>query len=580
MENRESTPDTINGALYRWRLQTPNHQLADKIAKDLGLPPLVALILTTRRITSVTQANDYLDCRLENLHPPDNMPDLDKAVTRIASALEQGEQIAVYGDYDVDGITATALLVHFLSSLGGTVRWYIPHRVQEGYGLNSKALQTMHTEGVTLVITVDCGSTNHEAIESAGTLGLDVIVTDHHLPPHSLPAAIALVNPKRSEKSEELRDLAGVGVAFYLAVALRAHFRHAGRWSTSEQPNLKKYLDWVALGTLADMAPLTGTNRILTRFGLGELTRTSNCGLRALKAICGLEKNTISDWDVLFRLGPRLNAPGRLASGDLAVRFLLSTDSAEARNLALELEELNRQRQHEEKQLLAEALYLVEANNSFEQRSALVLASPGWHKGLLGLVASRLVERFNKPTILLTQVDQHWEGSGRSFGSFDLYQALYSCRDHLVRFGGHKQAAGLGLRKELLTEFRTAFESIVEEQMDQEDIRRTMKVDAMVHLDEITPELMTYIERMQPYGVDNPEPVFCCRGFQVENLQILKGCHLQLRLKQGKTRSTAIGFNFIESDHPPPVPELLLFSPRWNHWQGENRIQLHLHDYR
>ncbi|MGD9207916.1 MAG: DHHA1 domain-containing protein, partial [Syntrophobacterales bacterium] len=289
---------------------------------------------------------------------------------------------------------------------------------------------------------------------------------------------------------------------------------------------------------------------------------------------------TISDWDVLFRLGPRLNAPGRLASGDLAVRFLLSTDSAEARNLALELEELNRQRQHEEKQLLAEVLYLVEANNSFEQKSALVLASPGWHKGLLGLVASRLVERFNKPTILLTQVDQHWEGSGRSFGSFDLYQALYSCRDHLVRFGGHKQAAGLGLRKELLTEFRTAFESIVEEQMDQEDIRRTMKVDAMVHLDEITPELMTYIERMQPYGVDNPEPVFCCRGFQVENLQILKGCHLQLRLKQGKTRFTAIGFNFIESDHPPPVPESLLFSPRWNHWQGENRIQLHLHDYR
>ena len=580
MENRESTPDTVNGVRYLWRLQKPNHQLAGKIAKDLGLPPLVALILTTRRITSITQANDYLDCRLENLQPPDNIPDLNKAVTRIASALEQGEQIAVYGDYDVDGITATALLVHFLSSLDGAVRWYIPHRLQEGYGLNSKALQTMHAEGVTLVITVDCGSTNHEAIESAGKLGLDVIVTDHHLPPHSLPAAIALVNPKRSEKSEELRDLAGVGVAFYLAVALRAHFRHAGRWTTSEQPNLKKYLDWVALGTLADMAPLTGANRILTRFGLVELTRTSNCGLRALKAICGLENNTISDWDVLFRLGPRLNAPGRLASGDLAVRFLLSTDSAEARNLALELEELNRQRQHEEKQLLAEALYLLEADSSFEQRSSLVLASPGWHKGLLGLVASRLVERFNKPTILLTQVDQHWEGSGRSFGSFDLYQALYNCRDHLVRFGGHKQAAGLGLRKELLTEFRTAFESIVEEQMDQEDIRRTMKVDAMVHLDEITPELMTYIERMQPYGVDNPEPVFCCRGFQVENLQILKGCHLQLRLRQGKARFTAIGFNFIESDHPPPVPESLLFSPRWNHWQGENRIQLHIIDYR
>jgi single-stranded-DNA-specific exonuclease len=269
-----------------------------------------------------------------------------------------------------------------------------------------------------------------------------------------------------------------------------------------------------------------------------------------------------------------------LASGDLAVRFLLSTDSAEARNLAFELEKLNRQRQHEEKELLAEALYLVEADSSFEQSSSLVLASPGWHKGLLGLVASRLVERFNKPTILLTQVDQHWEGSGRSFGTFDLYQALYSCRDHLVRFGGHKQAAGLGLRKELLTEFRTAFESIVEEQMDPEDILRTMKVDAMVHLDEINPELMAYLERMQPYGVGNPEPVFCCRGFQVENLQILKGCHLQLRLRQGKARFGAIGFNFIESDHPPPVPEWLLFSPRWNDWQGENRIQLHIIDYK
>ena len=580
MKNTESTPDTIQGVRYQWQVRIPYQDLAKEIETVLEIPPLVARILTARHITSTTQANDYLDCRLENLQPPDNMPDLDKAVTRIARGLEQGEQIAVYGDYDVDGITATALLVHFLSSLDGAVRWYIPHRLQEGYGLNSKALQTMHGEGVTLVITVDCGSTNHEAIKLAGTLGLDVIVTDHHLPPHSLPSAIALVNPKRSEETEELRDLAGVGVAFYLAAALRAHFRRGGRWTTSEQPNLKKYLDWVALGTLADMAPLTGTNRILTRFGLGELTRTSNCGLRALKAICGLEKNTISDWDVLFRLAPRLNAPGRLASGDLAVRFLLSTDSAEARDLALELEDLNRQRQHEEKQLLAEALYLVEADSSFEQSSSLVLASPGWHKGLLGLVASRLVERFNKPTILLTEVDQHWEGSGRSFGTFDLYQALYSCRDHLVRFGGHKQAAGLGLRKELLTEFRTAFESVVEEQMDPEDIRRTMKVDAMVHLDEITSELMVYLERMQPYGVGNPEPVFCCRGFQVENLQILKGSHLQLRLRQGKAQFTAIGFNFIESDHPPPVPESLLFSPRWNHWQGENRIQLHLHDYR
>jgi len=236
MKNTESTPDTIQGVRYQWQLKTPHHDLAKEIETALGLPLLVALILTTRHITSTTQANDYLYCRLENLHPPDNMPDLDKAVTRIVRALEQGEQIAVYGDYDVDGITATALLVHFLSSLDGAVRWYIPHRLQEGYGLNSKALQAMHGEGVTLVITVDCGITNHEAIELAGKLGLDVIVTDHHLPPHSLPAAIALVNPKRSEETEELRDLAGVGVAFYLAAISRLGSpRHLSRHGPSHR---------------------------------------------------------------------------------------------------------------------------------------------------------------------------------------------------------------------------------------------------------------------------------------------------------------------------------------------------------
>ncbi len=572
-------PEPIQGIRYSWQVRTPNRKLAREIEKGLSLPPLVALILSSRHITSPSQARDFLYSRLQNLPAPSQLPDLDKAVNRIVIALEHGEQMAVYGDYDVDGVTATALLVHFLLRLGGKVRWYLPHRVQEGYGLNSGALHRLHGQGVGLVITVDCGSTDPEAIQLAGELGMDVIVTDHHQPPSHLPVANALVNPKLSEEAEELQDLAGVGVAFYLVTALRTHFRHLGRWTDSDQPNLKDYLDLVALGTLADMVPLTSTNRILAGVGLRELSRTSRQGLRALKEVCGLAKGQVSDWDVLFRLGPRLNAAGRLGNGALALQLLLSTDQTEARKLAGELDRLNRQRQRAEDRLLAETLRLIEADASLRKSSSLVLASPGWHKGLLGLVASRLVERFNKPTILLTQVDQHWEGSGRSFGTFDLYQALACCKDHLVRYGGHRLAVGLGLKQEQLPRFRDAFQSIVKEAIPQETMPRTRKVDALVQLEEITPGLMTFLERMQPFGIGNPEPIFCCRDFQVENLRVLKGCHLQLRLRQGKVRLNGIGFNLLESEEAVSPPEWLLFSLRWNHWQGEKRIQLHILDY-
>jgi len=514
------------------------------------------------------------------MHSPYQLPGIDKAVTRIVGAIVEGEQIAIYGDYDVDGITGTALLVHFLSSLGGKVHYHIPHRIKEGYGLNSEALQRLYSKGVTLVVTVDCGSTDHEPIQLARELGMDIIVTDHHKLPDIPPDANVILNPKGNEENGELAELAGVGVAFYLATAIRAYFRGKGRWTSSEQPNLKKYLDLVALGTLADMVPLTGTNRVLASIGLAELSRTPRFGLRALKETCGIRGKKISGWDVLFRLGPRLNAPGRLGNGDPALRLLLTTESAEAQTLARQLEQLNRQRQTLENQLLAEAVSLIDSDKAHEESSSLVLASPGWHKGVLGLVASRLTERFNKPTILLTQVDEFWEGSGRSVGNFDLYHALARCKDHLARFGGHRLAAGVGLAQSQLAEFRRSFEQVVQEGITSEDIQKTKKFDAVVSLEEVTPELMTYLEQMQPYGVGNPEPVFCCRDFQVEDSQALKGSHLRLRLRQGKARLAGIGFNLLEFDQPLPLPQWLLFSPRWNHWRGERQIQLHIIDYK
>jgi single-stranded-DNA-specific exonuclease len=572
-------PESIQGVRHRWRFRTPDDDAARALAGELGVSPLMALLLTCRRLGTPSQARDFLSLRLQDLPRPRHVADLDRAVHRIARALEDGEHIVVYGDYDVDGVTATAVLVDFLARLGARAHWYLPNRLREGYGLNHQAVRDLHARGVSLVVTVDCGSADHEPIQLARELGLDVVVTDNHRPPDPPPRATALVNPKRGKHNNEHRDLAGVGVAFYLATALRAHFRRLGRWTDLDQPKLKHYLDWVALGTLADMVPLTPANRILAGVGLRVLSRTGRPGLQALKEVSGLDQAEVSDRDVAFRLGPRLNAPGRLGKADLALRLLLCPNLDEARRLAGELDRLNRQRHVAEERLVSEALACVQRDATLLGRHSLVLGSSTWHKGLLGLVASRLVERFNKPTVLLTRVDGTWEGSGRSPGSVDLHRALSGCREHLLRFGGHRLAAGLKLKAEHLSDFRAAFERSVQENLPEQGVSDILRVDAMARLDEITPEFMAELERMRPFGEGNPEPTFCSQGFRVENLRVLKGRHLQLGLRQGNARRLAIGFNLLEPDQVPRPPERLLFTPRWDYWQGERRLQLHILDY-
>ncbi|UCG12935.1 MAG: single-stranded-DNA-specific exonuclease RecJ [Deltaproteobacteria bacterium] len=571
--------EPIQGVRYLWRFEIPDHEATAQISKTLGLPPLMAAILARRQITSAAKAREFLEPNLRNLPSPHQLPDIAKAVERIARALKRDEQIVVYGDYDVDGLTATAVLVQFISKLGGQVRWYVPHRVREGYGLNSEALRYFSREGVGLVITVDCGIGDHKEIQEARELGLDVVVTDHHQPPSILPEASALVNPKQGDGGKDHRDMAGVGVAFYLATALRAHLRGSGRWRTSNEPNLKAYLDLVAIGTLADMAPLTSTNRILASIGLEVLARTPRAGLRALKEICGLQESRVSEGDVLFRLGPRLNAAGRLGSADLSLRLLLSSDLEKARLLARELDKSNARRQAAEEKLFAEASDAIEGDGSAHESRSLVLASSGWPKGLLGLVASRLAERFGKPTILLTRADQGWEGSGRSRDPFDLYQALDSCKQHLVRFGGHRLAAGVALTHQQLGVFRSAFEKIAQEKLIHGGIPQSWPVDVLARLEEITPALMAYLDQLRPFGEGNPEPTFYCEDFRVENPRVLKDKHLKMTLRQGKVRFDAIGFNLVRSNRPPPIPKRLLYSPAWNYWRGEKRIQLQILDY-
>jgi len=572
-----SRGETIQGRRFRWRVRTADWTCAHQLAGALKLPPLVARLLTSRGISAPTQARSFLARRLGDLPDPRQLPDVERAVLRIARAVDAGEPMVVFGDYDVDGVTATALLYHFLSSLGGKVRWSLPHRLREGYGLNSRAIRELSGQGVRLVISVDCGSSDHEAILLARSLGMEVIVTDHHHLPETLPETAALVNPRRLPDGADLRHLAGVGVAFYVVSALRAHLRLAGRWERAAEPDLRRYLDWVALGTLADVAPLTPTNRILSGAGLRILSEAAGPGMNALKEVCGLRGSKVSGWDVLFRLGPRLNAAGRLESADLAIRLLLSEDVREARTLAARLDELNRRRQALEEQTVAEALAQVEADDRRQRRRALVLAEPSWHRGLLGLAAARLVERFNKPAILLTRGSHGWEGSGRSPAGIDLYQALSSCRAHLCRFGGHQLAAGLSLGLEQLASFSNTLEEALSHQDASSPLPR--EADARAHLGEISPSLMSYLELMAPFGEGNPEPIFCCEGFQMESLQVLKGRHLRLRLCQGDARFTGIGFNLAQAGEPLPAPSRMFVSPTWNSWQGERRLELQIHDY-
>ena len=547
------------------------------MATALRVPPLLARVLTARGVNDPATARRTLARRLQDLPDPSQIPDLEQAVIRVMEALRADERIAVFGDYDVDGVTATALVFHFLTTLGGKVRWYLPHRLREGYGLNPRAMAELKQQGTRLVISVDCGSSDHEALRFAKELGLDVIVTDHHQLPETLPDPLALVNPKRLAPGNELRHLAGVGVAFYLVSLLRARLRRSGRWDHGSQPNLKRYLDWVALGTLADAAPLNAANRILTAAGLGVLSETSGPGIMALKEVCGLVGSQLSAWDVLFRLGPRLNAAGRLGGADLALRLLLAEDVEEARGLAAELDELNRRRQTLEQQTLAEALAQIEADGQIAHRRALVLASPAWHKGLLGLAAARLTERFGRPAILLTRGGHGWEGSGRSPAGIDLYQALRACRAHLCRFGGHQAAAGLSLAVDQLDSFPAALEEVLSHM--EGDPQPPREVDTGAHLGEITPAFASCLELMGPFGEGNPEPIFCCEHFRVDSLQVLKGRHLRLRLSQGDARLGAIGFDLATPDQPPSNLKRLFFSPTWNSWRGERRLELQIHDY-
>ena len=542
---------------------------ARELARELSAPLPAAHALVNRGVESPDAARRYLDPVIEDLHDPFLLRDLDVAAQRIHEALAGGERIFLHGDYDVDGITSTFVLYSVLRELGGRVEVRIPHRTRDGYGLSLDAVEEAHRHGCGLVITVDCGVTAVEAVARARALGLDTIITDHHAPPLALPAAVAIVNPRRPGCAYPFKSLAGVGVTFKLAEALLK-----GRGGLERA---REFLDVVALGTIADVVPLVGENRVLARLGLVCLNQTSRAGLRALMGVAGLAGRPVTSGQVAFVLAPRINAGGRMGNAEQGLRLLLARDDAEAKDLAQSLEDDNALRRRYDEEALSEAAGRVESELGWPECASILLWSERWHPGVIGIVASRLVERFQRPAVLVALQGERGRGSGRSLPGLDLNAMLGECADLLEAYGGHALAAGLTVRRSRLPELRERLDRLVRERIPAEAFVPRLTIDADVRLNECDLPLVDWIERMSPHGLDNPEPLFQAAGLAVDAVTTVgQGRHLRLQVRDATGTAEAIGFGLGERAEEVARARrcALAFAPTRNEWMGETRVQL------
>ena len=557
-----------------WTIEKENPKLRDKLAKSLQISPITAQILVNRGIENETEANLFLNCTLFDLPSPYLMKGMDRAVERIKKALENNERITIYGDYDVDGVTSTALLYSFLKVLKANVTYYNPDRLKEGYGINIDAVKKLAEQGVSLIISGDCGITAVKEIEQAKELGVEFIVTDHHQPPQELPRAVSILNPKLSECKYPGKEIVGVGVIFNLVIALRRALRDEGFFKNGE-PNLGDYLDLVALGTVADCAPLLDVNRILVKEGIKRMQSPKRLGVQALKEASSI-KGEVTSYDLGFKLGPRINASGRMSTAENAVALFISEDLEEARELARELNEKNSNRQSTEAEIIKEAISLLESNPALIGANSIVLASRNWHPGIIGIVASRIVERYEKPTMLIAiSEDGVGKGSGRSLEGINIYAALSECRELFLQFGGHEQAAGLSIREENVEKFREMFDKALEN--SEEQYEKKLKVDCSIELDSLTDSLISEFELLQPFGIGNPEPALLSRTVEVVSQRIFKDKHLGFKVKKGTKLFDAIWFNIKEPFTLPDKVDMV-FTPEFNKWNGKKEIRLRVKD--
>ncbi len=562
----------------RWILAPPPDPAAVReLEEALGLPRPLCALLRVRGFSEPEAAKTFLRPSLANLHPPEGLPDLGPAVDRIRTAVNSKETILVHGDYDVDGMAGVALLTRFLKGCGGRPIPFVPHRLRDGYDLGPAGLDAAEGAGASLLISVDCGTVAHQAVRRAGEMGIDVVVTDHHAPEETLPPARAVVNPARSDSDYPNPHLCGTGVAFKVCQGLAGALGLEGE-------ELFSYLDLVGMATVADLVPLQGENRVLARFGLKALSRTENPGLRALMREAGIRAEGVTAGNVGFGLAPRLNALGRLGEAEKGVRLLLTDDDVEAKGLAAEAENVNRQRQDRDRQTLADALSLLEVGYSPEEDFGIVLDSDAWHPGVVGIVASRVVENVHRPTVLIALEGNRGVGSARSIPEYHLLDGIRACGHLLERFGGHRLAAGMEIRRDRIPEFRDAFNRAARAALEGKDLRPGLPVDVEVGLEEMSSELLRYLKHLGPHGIGNPAPSFLLRGVSLRRPpRVVGNDHLKLLLREGGVELDAIGFH-LASRIPPrslgPGPMDVVFQLRENEYRGVRRLQAHVRDLR
>jgi single-stranded-DNA-specific exonuclease len=553
---------------------------AQRLAAALGVSPVVARLLSIRGLDDADAAARFLHPSLDHLHDPFRLADMQVAVDRILGAVARGERIGVHGDYDVDGVTSTVILRRALEMFGAQVVHFIPDRLQDGYGLQAAAVERLHADGVRVVISVDCGIRGMEAAGRARELGIDLIVTDHHEPGPTLPPALAIINPKRHDCTYPDKHLAGVGVALKLVQALCQRLGRE-RW-------LPAFVKVAAIGTLADVVPLVGENRVIAKLGLAMLSQGPHkVGLRALLEVAGLAGKPIDGGHVAFMIAPRVNAAGRMSSPEVAARLLLAADetmAAEARALAQELDAENTRRQQEEASILAQARRAVESDPDIGARSLLVVSGDGWHRGVIGIVASKLVDLFHRPAIVLSVEDEIAHGSCRSIGAFDMLAALERCASHVIRFGGHRQAAGFTMEAARVNAFRADITAYADGILEPDALKPRLRIDASLGFRDITGDLAGHLSMLAPFGIGNPRPVFEASGVQVvDGPRRLKEKHLKMALRHDGRVVRAIAWRAADREHFIQENRAALdvaFSLEQNSYKGDVFLEISVADVR
>lgn len=568
--------------INKWNYQPPSQDVLNqrnKLVSEMGLNPVIALLLVQRGLTTAQEVKRFFRPSLSNLHDPFLMPDMEKAVQRLNKALGDKERILIYGDYDVDGTTAVSLVYKYLRPYSTNLDYYIPDRYDEGYGISLRSIQYAEEHGITLVIALDCGIKAIEKIAYAKERGIDFIICDHHMPDDELPDAVAVLDPKRADSNYPYEHLSGCGVGFKFmqAFGMNNHFPFS---------DIERLLELTAVSIASDIVPITGENRILAYYGLRQINSSPSMGLKGVIDVCGLSGKEITISDIVFKIGPRLNASGRMMNGKEAVDLLLAKDRSVVREKSESINQYNEERRELDKKITEEANEIINTIPNIEDKKAVIVYNPQWHKGVIGIVASRLTEKYYRPAVVLTKSSELVTGSARSIGGFDIYKAIEGCRDLLENFGGHTYAAGLSLKEENLPAFIERFQQLAAEDSHLAQMTPQIDIDALIDLKDINTKFMNDLKKMNPFGPNNQKPVFCTYEVKDYGTSKLVGHnqeHIKLEIIDGKSGTSPIhGIAFGMARYYAHIKQMkpfnICYTVEENTYNGNSSLQLQVKD--